>query len=331
MGDEELDNSRPIGPDADDEAERPDRSRLSESEIKEAIEQSGYPLEVKLFQELTEKKLAPVLGIQLQLPNGKVKEIDLLTTSHRRVEFGGPAVEFSLRGVLGVKRIPPPDWFVGILPSVQPTPDEMLDARIQCIGGVPSKGRPEGCGEQSELASCLLGEKRFASAMHLLTQKPACVHWALAKRDGKKLKADGSQPVWEDLETTVMASHQLATRFTRAICEMWRESKARAAVTPHLHFMMPALVLDVPHLYVYDPMNGALSRADWFVLQKMIHVGDGRVVQATIDITSRSGFKELAMVHSVTRSRFEVAMQILAPRLADIAEKQTKEYSHTAE
>jgi hypothetical protein len=238
------------------------------------------------------------------------------------VKFGGPAIEFSLKGVIGVKRIVPPDWFVGILPSAQPSASDKLAARIGCIGGLPTKGLPEAFSEQNEFASQLLAEQHFANAMHLFTKPPVCIHWAVARRDGKKLKADGPQPIWEDIETTVGASHQLAIQLTRKWCGAFQRNGDKVEARPHLYLMLPTLVLDVPYLFLYDPMNNELSRTAWLTLSKAIHIGDGRVVSATIDVTSRGGFQELALVHNVTRSRVQVALQTLATALAGIAQKQ---------
>jgi hypothetical protein len=321
MNDNEPGAAPPDGTGAVTAPEQPDQDRLSEAEVKAAIEQSGYPLEVQLFHELAEQSLNPTLGFQLQLPNGKVKELDLLSTSHSLVRFSGPAVEFSLKGVIGVKRIVPPDWFVGILPSAQPEPVDKLNSRIQCIGGLPNNGLDE-YSKQHDFSSLLLGEQHFANAMHLLTKPPICVHWAVTRRDGKKLKADGPQPIWDDIETTVAASYQLATELTRE----WRQhSDKRSEALPHLYFMLPTLALDVPHLFLYNPMTRELSRTGWLTLRKAIHIGDGRIVSATIDVTSRDGFKELAMVHNVTRSRMQVTLQVLAARLAAMAQKQYDE------
>lgn len=304
--------------DADGRPHKPAGARLTHAELLAAIKGSGYPLEVRLHRTLTDAGLDCLLGAHFKLADGAVKEIDLLASTATHQIRHGVEINYNLTAVIGVKRLLPPDRFVGVLASKPPHPDERASLRLAAVGGVPSVGSGFGH-EQRGVADLLLsrGRDSFSNALSPLTSQPHCVHWAVAgRRNGQKLWAEQSQPVWEDVETAARVSDALVGEATHA------SASTRTGGT-YLSFLWPTLVVgDLEYLHVFDANTEELVEVDWLVLQRAFHLGDGRVALRSVDIVTEAGLLRLASALQETAKRMAGPLLRHSDDLAQLGAKQ---------
>jgi hypothetical protein len=293
-------------------------TRMSVRHIRQALEASGYPLEVRLFAELASLRVEPGLGLLVSVSDGgPLREVDLTARLHRfgtsTVVRDGETQHRSLRVerrlLIGVKKLQKPRRFVGIEGN-QPNPLSRRNLRGQILGGLPSRGVSEVVARTG--VEELLLQTGFGSLLDVGVNVPTCVHWAITRwrRREKEMEpyADSGQDAtgdryFKDLETTCLAAFALSQAVTMESLDPDRM----------LHAMVvsyqPVLVIDTPELYLYDPTTKKLRRTDWLTLQRGFKVpGLERAVHWMIDVlTPKAVARYIAATRTALNAGFDAA------------------------
>lgn len=263
------------------------KTPLSDAEVGEALEASGYPLEVQLFQELRHAGLHPSLGSRVRVtPEGQTKEIDLVAWQIEYVVLPEFEATVTLEMCIAVKRLHDPDRFVGVL-GICPEERARCAVRVERVGGIPSHGYlPEVL--HGGLLQVLTGVRGLAPAMLPISNAPWCVHWAIAHRRPEGPWASGQKPFWDDFDTIVRASYAKGLNSAQFGLE---RARLTAKPTPELLLSLPILVVDAPDLVVYDPQSKVVTRTDWLTLHQTFEVWTGEAIGCAIDVVTRTGLR----------------------------------------
>lgn len=270
---------------------------LDENDIKAALEASGYPVEMKLAQLLAASGWSPVQGHLCKVADDDSRrEIDLLASRSRHlrgalVDGTYESVDYSIRLMMGVKKLHQPSWFVGIL-------GEQLDRmnrrnlRIQALGGLPSHAVIRAV-DTSLLPSMLITDDQLGCAFDFDEGVPLCSHYAIARRKAKTFEpwADGGsdepgkgERYYDDIRTTSLARFFEARDWAAFL--LTRRPKNMAYLSVH----QPVLVIETPRLYVYEPITGTLRPTDRLALRTMFEAVRGLPpVPGIVDVMTPAG------------------------------------------
>ena len=263
----------------------------SDDDTRQALEKSGYPLEVKLFKRLQDRNFDPTIGHRFTVAETSI-EIDLLarksTQSHTDDTGDTPrTTRAQLLAMMEVKNLPTDIRMVGVRSTEGPS--QMANRGIRAkMEGFPSwhahRDVPDG---RNTLTQLLVADGGLGDAFDRL-DAPLCVHWAKVyfKREGNNFLpwACGDDNWREQLVRLVQVSesilrnhtqHQLEFQLTHGNSLLW------------VTFHVLALVVQTPHaLGLYDPDTGELSAHDWITYRRVFDVGRGELTTRVVDIVT---------------------------------------------
>jgi hypothetical protein len=283
----------------------------SANEIKEALEGSGYPLELRVFAELKELGMDPVFGQRVRIDESpRTKELDILAS--KEVMFSQPerqrSARASLRLFVQVKRFPE-GAIVGFV-SEPPSESELRSLRSR-VAGLPSCGvHPADTGAAAALLAPIV------AAFEPLNEGPFCSQWAVVRRSrsgGAKppFACDHEDGAFEDMATLVQAGLLAAREYTT-----FRLTNPDANPLPDLHFYLPTLVVSGP-AFVYDVASRDLREVDRFLLLVAIDAM-GVPQRGLIDVVSAGALRSLVARYDSVASAVDPALRTNARHLAEV-------------
>jgi len=273
---------------------------ISDTELLEAIEASGYPLELSLYQEFQAAGMDPTLGARLRSrsPGSEqsTHEIDLMVRVHHAEAHpeGGYASSLLLTGLIDAKKLHAPARFIGLV-GEQPTTHEFRVSRSYFSGCPSFRVLSDRAENYSDL---FIGEGGLSRGFDPLNDGKFCVHWGIAKRDGNgvaTVRGDGSKE--SNTPSAFKEERYWQSMANLVACTVWHEREGSrfmesadldAGPMPRIDLCFPTLIVDTPSLEIYDPSTKKLEHVDWFILRTSFEV-EGEVHTRLIDIVTTAG------------------------------------------
>jgi hypothetical protein len=254
---------------------------LTHSEIQDAIEASGYPIEIELLRELREARVQSALGVRYEVAPKEYKEIDVSAHFYPKPEVEEIETIFTL--LVQVKRPPIDSAFVGVMGSQMKGPAQ-LSHRLRLTGSVTD----DDLGALPEVHALLRStEQPFYNCLQPFSSLPQCAHWAIARRkkDGTGVFASGDEHYFEDFSSLVKAREMLAIDGEKD------RLRRPAPVGAFMGAVVLCLVVDAPCLYIYNPVTKLLGKMPALSIFQSFDTENGPR-NAFIDCVSRDVFKE---------------------------------------
>lgn len=264
---------------------------LTDQEIAAGLEAAGYPLELRIFEELRAQGMAPVFGFRSKVEDGDVptKDIDILAREHIVVqrENGSPAFA-QLKAMIAVKKIHD-GAFVGFTSTKPPSSAEIRALRARA-GGLPHWRAIPQDGFDA-YGDHFHGPEGIGATLEGLHGGPICIQWTVVKRSEKhngEARADQEKGVYDDVATTIRSSAIQARDVTLHLLSLDRDQSK-----PNLHFYFPTLVLEAP-LRAYDPTTRTLTSVDALAVKVVMdtHLGATPVLVDVVSSTAIQAFVE---------------------------------------
>lgn len=275
---------------------------LTSNEIQDAIEASGYPVEIELLRELREARVQSALGVRYEVAPREFKEIDVSAHFYPAVEDEEDVdVVFTL--LLEVKRLPIDTAFVGVMGHQMKGPAQ-LGHRLRLTGSITY----DDVAREPDVQDLLRREgDPFHECMRPFHGLPQCAHWAIARRkkDGQGVFASGDEHYFEDFSTLVRAREMLAAEGER---DRLRRPEPTGAL---LSAVVVALVVDAPCLHLYNPMEKKLVQVPALSVFQSFDTAEGPR-HAFIDCVARGVFKDY--IKRCSNAASELAKTALANR-----------------
>lgn len=264
---------------------------LTDQEIAVGLEAAGYPLELRIFEELRDRGMDPVFGFRSKVEDGDVptKDIDILAREHIVIQRANGSPAFAqLKAMIAVKKIHD-GAFIGFTSTEPPTSAEIRSLRAR-VGGLPHwRAIPqEGFDAYGEHFH---GADGIGATLEGLHAGPICIQWTVVKRSEKhngEARADQEKGVYDDVATTIRSSAIQARDVTLHLLSLGRDQSK-----PNLHFFFPTLVLDAP-LRTYDPTTRTLTSVDALAVKVVMdtHLGVTPVLVDVVSSTALQAFVE---------------------------------------
>jgi hypothetical protein len=301
---------------------------IDKHQVALAIQKSGYPFEVELFQMFEAGGMEPVVGRRMRVEEagaegGSFKDIDLdvrFTSDNLDPSDGAPIPVLTGANVLvQAKVLHAPARLAGIV-GHRPSREEEVRERAH-FAGVPAGGRgtlqdavPQG--------GLLFGDHGLAECLDPLLDAPYCVHLAVVRR----VKAHDFEPraqrdpeYHDDLQSLVGARYFWSREFSLGLLE-------ESDFPPTIRQIHLLLVADTPEIFTYNPITRQLVDVQRLCLRQSFTIAD--VPQsAVIDIVTKSG--ALAMIAAYKESAVKLQQLAVdrAPQFRGLAMGLRKRYS----
>jgi hypothetical protein len=296
--------------------DHPDASPLGDSEIQEAMELSGYPLEVEVYEELKTIGFSSALGTRFAVGDGRFQEIDITATRAGGVYIEPMSFQLSTRLLMHAKVLQGHAAFVGVLGEA-PGQIQHLAERFH-VAGLPSTYH-----QVQDITDVIIGsEEPLARAMEPLVRLPFCVHWAITRR-----RQDKNWAPWAKREDTFSDDFDA---LVRARHEGWRDSSEYFGIRDHAYMQLQllAFVVGAKSLHVYDPTAKTVTKASMLTVYQAVDTSDGPRF-ALVDVIARDAVKEYGKLCLDVAGRFErgvkhhaKALHAALPRVREYARKQ---------
>lgn len=259
-------------------------------ELCEAIQKSGYPLEVDLFHVFKEKGMPATLGMRLKVDEGadevpEIGEVDLVASLKGAVPLDDQKLtHYALSVFTAVKLLHAPAQFVGILGE---QPDDSAEALARAhYAGLPSFGHGAHSPAQPTEAHRLFATSgELCDTSGPLHGAPHCPHWAVVSRRQLKGRQDweafakGDTEFYRDMKHLVGARAYWAERLSKLLL-----GKPKGT-SPFTTFVALLLVVGTKEIFVYDPQKRSVRGVPRLVVQQTYQVG-ARTCQAAIDVVT---------------------------------------------
>jgi len=248
---------------------------ISDTELVDALDAAGYPLEIEVFKKLKDAELSPVLGMRVKVRDDggsggfTTSEIDLLAQKHIHMKPSAlvHGVTVRQRSMIDVKKVHAPRAFAGIC-GVDRDPPEKRSLRCR-VGGAPAWdlfSRRKGDD------TAWVGPDGFATCLDPMNQGAWCVQWAVVDR--RKNKRNSKE--WPAVATHEEGFHDAFMTLDRASLEAnrsWTEFLANQEEENHypeinIALNMTTIVLDTPCLYALDPLSRKLTPTQWLTIER---------------------------------------------------------------
>lgn len=150
---------------------------LTQQQLRDLIEKSGYPLELRLFHSFKSARMDPVLGARIVADEDHSIEVDVLASLGCTKKLAEDAIgSVRLTAIMDAKLLHPPKVIVGFLGD-RPSDRELNLLRARCAG------TPEFV--DGRVPPFIDAPGGLAEALSGLNAGPVCVHWA--EVEGAKL------------------------------------------------------------------------------------------------------------------------------------------------
>jgi hypothetical protein len=272
---------------------------LERDEIVSALESSGYPFEVALYQQFSAAGMNPELGQRFRVRDPALggdglvsREIDVIARVFAGSGVGLNLVSAGITPLIEAKKLNEPIRLVGIL-TPPPEPDQLKRWRAK-FHGCPSFGVLPKDGTNAPL---FLNSPGIGDSLAPFLDAPYCAHWAVVRRKDKGSTSqafasgdtgDENVRIHDGFQTLVAA----ATWLERVASENLQRAPVSVVPVPALGVHLPTLIVHTPTLHLYDPATKTLTDTDWFTLSKSYEI-DGEVVHRLIDVVSHDGVAAL--------------------------------------
>jgi hypothetical protein len=259
--------------------------QLDENQIREALEKSGYPLEIRLRKVFAEAGLNPKLGSlrATDAAGEELHEIDLTLERVHDVKMIGTTADVGIHAFVAAKKLPEGSALVGIVAD-----DERLLEPVQrpSFAGDPAWPRPNSW-SGSGRGALFTGTQGLVNALHGFFHAPICAIQTRVtmNENGSKVSAAGDAVYFKALSDTVRAIHFRDLRFTASM---------RRGGGVHIRYFHPALVVETNHLYVYSVHDRSLKSVPRFILVQEFDAKDGSAILRPIEIVRADGAQEFA-------------------------------------
>lgn len=285
------------------------QKRLSEEQVRKAIESSGLPFEVELFHKLTDAQMNPIHRWPMKVQGTeKPVEVDLIAGTERRFDVGGKITEVGVHLFVEAKAFRRNE-VVGFVSADWAEP-EKLTSRFR-VAGLPSWNVVEDGGTVPPWAADAV------SSVRPLIETEWCAQWAVVKETNGAGAPDDTGKYWPELVKLATASDAWACDVTNDFAKLPDRNPPGS-----LHLYVPVFVVDTPHLYVFDARTGALRKVPWFALRLMMNVR-GHMRSTVFDVVCSSGFDHLLSRYKQAADQLEDATkaQIDAVRMQAAGER----------
>jgi hypothetical protein len=288
---------------------------LSESEIRDGLNASGYPLEIRLLKAFSDGGMDPIIGFRVNDGEGSSREIDILANFTHAFGIGdGKVVNLQLRLLVEAKSLEPGAAFVGF-PWQRPS-DHNLRVNRMHFGGMPSN---RAVPELDRDGDVILGPGGLSDAFDAMNAAPVCVQWAVARRtkagSEQRTVASHDASFWEGIDGVVRSSHDM----------MVDHSMCRWPAEAHLMlFEMPVLVVATPTLWLYDavaPQKAPLASTPSLILARTFELPD-RTEHRLVDVVTEVGVPSFIEACRKTFEDLKARVSTHAEALVQIAKKQ---------
>jgi hypothetical protein len=293
---------------------------LTHDEIKNALEKSGYPFELKLFDAFCKAGMTPALGARFHSRASKEDEassheIDIIArVDTHQVGFGQHSRASAL-ALIDAKKLHEPSCLVGLL-GVQPTQHERRVMR-SFFYGCPSFRVMTG--RQEDYGHLFIGQEGVSESLDPLSAGPLCAHWARVRREPNgNIKAGGDGPEQDGYWQTIRTLVEVALWNERQSSEHAHSLGVDVGPLPELNVYCPTLIVETPTLYLYQPLTGELTETNWFMLNVSLEVA-GSIHNRVVDVVSASGVSEMIERYKETGIRFDAALSKHSAELRRIA------------
>lgn len=301
---------------------------LSDTDLIQVIQGSGYPLEVSLYEQAEQAGMDPSIGLLMRLrdPEGEIAsthEIDLMARVGFHETFGDMPAHAGVNAWIDAKQLHEPGRFIGIL-GVQPNQHERRVSR-SFYTGCPSFRVLQRVEPNIGL---FLSDGGVSEALDALSTAPLCVHWGVAKPDGQgtwKLSGDGG-PLPPNVKDDRF--YQSMSKLVAAV--VWHERDAseffengtdvNLSPLPSLAVQCPTLIIETPSLPLYDAKAKSLTHVDWFMLRWGAEI-NGNIHCRIIDIVTVKGVPEMIARYKKTEQALREAFPKHARALRDAGVK----------
>lgn len=271
--------------------ERTDDGPLTPAEILDALENEGYPFELRVYKQLESWALEPFFGSRLAAgpDDTSVRETDVIASASLDIFRGTdtPAGLLDVMFVIEAKKIHKGAFVAFAADSGAPA---SVAEHVSTIGGWPSYGVLRAVDQndfdlffdrKDTLGSC------FAPLVH---DVPLCIQWSVPRRiprdkHGRLFAADHPPGVADDLLGTMQTAAKLTHNST------FTTADAKVGL-PFMTIALPVLVLDAP-LYWYDVDDKTLEQTERLVLRVSGDTVLDRSDSRLVEIVTLDGLKQL--------------------------------------
>ncbi|HVY32581.1 MAG TPA: hypothetical protein VHB79_38855 [Polyangiaceae bacterium] len=272
---------------------------ITREQIVDALESSGYPFEVALYQQFAAAGMDPTLGQRFRVRDperggdGLVsREIDLVARVRETTAVVDHVMSAGITPLVEAKKLQEPLRLVGIL--IPPPERNQLVAWRAKFHGCPSFGILPKDGSHAPL---FLNSPGIGDSLAPFLDAPFCAHWAVVRRKDKGPNyppfasgdtGDENVRIHDGLQTLVAAT----TWLEREASEHLQSVGVAVSPVPALDSFMPTLAVHTPTLHLYDPVTRTLSDVHWFTVSKTFEV-DGEIIHRLIDVVTHAGIAAL--------------------------------------
>lgn len=253
---------------------------FTESEIVNAIQYSGFPLEIRLLEAFHHAGFDPTIGMRF-VPGKKgtqSAEIDLMARCGAILADSKGLIY--LTALIEAKQLSQRVNFVGFKWK-QPDAHELRSMRIRFSGLPTCQVLPKGPNGGDLVQLMLGGSDPIAKALDPLNEPTVCPHWAYVR--------DAKDHIEVRKEADQRESFAKLVRTTTWLEQVNAKFLVNHPVNPEqppqllMQILSPTIVLATPHLYLYDPLAKTLDRTQSLVIQEM-HEFRGAVHARYIDV-----------------------------------------------